>query len=147
MPTPAYNKLLKVIDAIETKMDALVTAGTLKRFHRRQINWGEEHDVPVAGVYIDSMHRETTTWIAKAVVQLITVTGATHPHDADVLLATAVCAAIEAVNGTGAGGVIDQPLVEFWYSPFIKDQPRQFLGAQYPLRIRCQDPLTVPAVP
>ena len=137
------NKIDNVIDAIETALAALVTAGTLKTVKREVLLPFAEHNPPVLGLAASALHRETTTWIAEVLITMVTHKGSTSADQTCTELVATIDAAIMAVNGEGKGGIIDQPRWEFWYDVHKSGEPLQHVGAVASVRIRCQDPLAI----
>lgn len=137
------NKIDTVMDAVETKLNELVESdgsGILKVVKRGVINPLKAQQTPVVGVAPSRFRRETDIWICEMLLMLACRTGGGDADAAITDVLIEVDAKIEALVDAGtAGGVIDSPVWDSWYTP-RRDQ-MALVGAIASLRFRLEAPL------
>ncbi len=133
------NKLCTVLDNLETKLKTLIPA-TLKSFKRKPILLGQNHNTPVLGMVANRLSRDKPIWTCHVSLPLLARAGGEDSDAAIIILIGEVTEAIEALADSGdAGGHINQPRWDFWYTP-IGENLRK-VGAIGALTITVTDPL------
>jgi hypothetical protein len=135
------NKIDNVMTGLATALGALVTGKVLRAVRRRPVSQATEQVAPVASVLLSDAGRRGVGWEATILVPILTRSSRGDVDDALLEIVALVDDAITAfAEGGSAGGIIDTPRWNFWYSP---DGDMARLGAVAELRLRVDAPLKV----
>lgn len=144
------NKIDNVVDKLATQIATLVKAdgsGTLKRCLRGVIEPSSHPNTPVLAMAVSSLRRDSTTWTAQVILQLVANAGGQTVDQAVTDLIAAVDAQVAAfVDSANPGGHVDRPDWELWYRPDGDLGALAHVGALGTLRVRVEDPLTIAEV-
>ena len=137
------NKIDNVFDKIETELAELVP-DTLTAVKREVVNPLKVLEPPLVGLVVSRLSREDDTWTAEGLLMLAANKGNVSMDQAVTELVAALDDKIvELIDKGTAGGAIDRPVWDFWYSAASPDMPLMHVGAIGSIRVRTEDPLIV----
>ena len=142
------NKISNVITKIAAALEALVTAGVIRKVYRRPVNPLTERNVPCVAVLASRHQRRggpagSRDWHSEVLIQVLARQGAVA-DEAFLDLMAEVDGALETLAAGGtAGGLLDSPLWDDWYNPSADGAQLLRVGSLGTLSITVEAPLKV----